>query len=422
VAETGVVNKNRGLPELFAGFGEATQAMNTTPTELSHAVSLAGWSKDVAQHFGHMSKPITKVLAEFSFGMFIAQASGRAQVATSLAGLLRQRASTIEQRIYTWMVEAGKGSKAKGDNWQAKHFFAPLASWIVSLWCGKKMAIILDATSLSDSLVVLSISIAYRQMCFPVAWKILPSGKPGKWNPHWMAMLDEIAPSIPKDMQVLVLSDRGIYSKLLYLHILGHAWHPFMRVNGRGRFMATSKRFRGRVNHIKDLQPLLSECGRLEGVAFSTKKAQLHCNLLCTYDEKYADPWFILTDLKSVDPCLYGMRSWCEPGFKCIKSAQFGWQRTQVTEPLRAERCWIAIALALLLSILTSEALLADPVFGPCLRDLCDGPNPTIRISKVVGHVLPALAVALLPHILARLAQPGWLSPSQLRLRKNLPP
>jgi Transposase DDE domain len=56
----------------------------------------------------------------------------------------------------------------------------------------------------------------------------------------------------------------------------------------------------------------------------------------------------VLTDLpaSAADPCWYALRSWVEQGFKVIKRGGWQWQRTRMTDPDRAARLWVALAVA----------------------------------------------------------------------------
>jgi hypothetical protein len=58
----------------------------------------------------------------------------------------------------------------------------------------------------------------------------------------------------------------------------------------------------------------------------------------------------ILTDLPPAasDAGWYGLRAWIEQQFKCIKRAGWQWQRTRMTQPDRAARLWLAVAVATL--------------------------------------------------------------------------
>ncbi|MEO9058810.1 MAG: hypothetical protein ABI396_11615 [Ktedonobacteraceae bacterium] len=44
----------------------------------------------------------------------------------------------------------------------------------------------------------------------------------------------------------------------------------------------------------------------------------------------------------------YGMRSWIEGGFKDTKRGGWQWHQTKMVDPARAERLWLAIAVATL--------------------------------------------------------------------------
>jgi hypothetical protein len=46
--------------------------------------------------------------------------------------------------------------------------------------------------------------------------------------------------------------------------------------------------------------------------------------------------------------CWYGLRAWIEQGFKIINRAGWQWQRTRMTDPQRAARLWLAVAVATL--------------------------------------------------------------------------
>ena len=48
------------------------------------------------------------------------------------------------------------------------------------------------------------------------------------------------------------------------------------------------------------------------------------------------------------DAAWYGLRVWIEQGFKLIKRGGWQWQRTRMTDPERAERLWLAVAVATL--------------------------------------------------------------------------
>jgi hypothetical protein len=72
--------------------------------------------------------------------------------------------------------------------------------------------------------------------------------------------------------------------------------------------------------------------------------------VLARWEEGYADPWVVLTDLapSAGEACWYGLRAWIEQGFKVTKGGGWQWQRTRMTDPHRAARLWLAVAVATL--------------------------------------------------------------------------
>ena len=68
----------------------------------------------------------------------------------------------------------------------------------------------------------------------------------------------------------------------------------------------------------------------------------MFCTLLARWEQDYAEPWLIVTDLspQQAQACLYGMRSWIECLFKDIKRGGFGWHHTKMNDSRRAERQW----------------------------------------------------------------------------------
>jgi hypothetical protein len=80
------------------------------------------------------------------------------------------------------------------------------------------------------------------------------------------------------------------------------------------------------------------------------KTNPLDCTLLARWDAGYQDPWLILTDLppNQADALWYGLRSTTECVYRDIKSDGWKWQHTRLLDPSRAERVWLAIAVATL--------------------------------------------------------------------------
>ena len=86
------------------------------------------------------------------------------------------------------------------------------------------------------------------------------------------------------------------------------------------------------------------------GTAFQGPRRRLNCTLLARWDAGYKDPWVLLTDLapSAGDACWYGLRAWIEQGCKITKRGGWQWHRTRMSDPQRAARLWLAVAVATL--------------------------------------------------------------------------
>ena len=143
------------------------------------------------------------------------------------------------------------------------------------------------------------------------------------------------------------------------------------------------------------------------GLAFKGRDRQLHCTLLACGEAGYKEPWLLLTDLppEASTACWYGVRAWIEQGFKSTKRAGWPWQRPHMTQPERAARLWLAVAVAPLWRLsVGGEA--AATILVSTLRDvtaLVPEPRRTrratrLRLVSVFRRGWHLILVALLDH------------------------
>jgi hypothetical protein len=305
------------------------------------------WTVQVQQAFPHLSKPQASVLALFSVGMVIARSCALSAVAQVVAVALAHQSNTTRQQLreFCWEAEAKAGRNRQ--EIVVELCFVPLLCWIVRRWQGRQLALALDATTLSDRFVVLAISAVYRGCALPVAWTILRAGEKHAWRREWLRMLRLLGPAIPAEWTVLVLADRGLYARWLFGRIVRLGWHPFLRINRGGTFRPQSK---ARSAAISSFVPHEGTCWCGAGTAFQERESRLACTLGARWEAPYRDPWLILTDLPpdACAACWYGLRLWIEHGFKLTKRGGWQWQMTRMTDPERAARLWLVVAVATL--------------------------------------------------------------------------
>jgi hypothetical protein len=314
---------------------------------MPHNKPLSQWTETVSTAFPNLSRPQAKVLALWSYGMVLAKSCGIILVCAALAIQLGCKEASLVQRLREWCSGAQDKKGHKRRELEVSLCFAPLLRWILGNWPAeeRRLALALDATTLKKRFTVLCISVVYRGCAIPVSWKVVEAEEKGSWQPHWLALLSDLQGSVPSDWTVIVMSDRGLYAPWLYQHIVSLGWHPFMRINKQGNFRPLDEAaFRG----LSSAAPTVGTawCGEVE--CFSEQKSRLRCTLLARWDDGYEEVWLVVTDLapEQATAVWYGMRSWIEGGFKDTKRGGWQWHQTKMVDPRRAERLWLAIAVA----------------------------------------------------------------------------
>ncbi len=88
------------------------------------------------------------------------------------------------------------------------------------------------------------------------------------------------------------------------------------------------------------------------GVA-SPGHSPLPGTLVVLHGSGHEHPWVLLTDTPPdrTKVTLYACRDWIEQGFRGLKRAGWQWPRTRRTDPVRAGRHWLVLAVATLLAV-----------------------------------------------------------------------
>ena len=301
------------------------------------------WAGRVATHFPDLPRAVAFGLAAWSFGMVLAHAAGLSAVACALAPVLGRSANTARQRLREFYQPADRKRGRNRVGFDPADCCGPLVRWVTAGWADKRVAVALDATNLGDRFHVLTAAVVYRGCAVPVAWDG-PPGRPG--GPVEPALGPAPGPGRGRLRAGLGRGrpDRpraGVGRPVRA--IVGRGFHPPMRVKAAGSFRPA-----GWHKH----RPMAAFAGR-PGARFAAagsayRTAPLACTLLAGRAAGCADAWLVLTDLPpaAADPCWYALRSWVEQGFKVLKSGGWQWHRTRMTDPDRAGRMWVALAVA----------------------------------------------------------------------------
>jgi DDE family transposase len=200
-------------------------------------------------------------------------------------------------------------------------------------------------------------------------------------------MLRQVRAVVPRRVCVIVLADRGLYARWLFQRLVRLGWHPVLRINTGGTLRPAKS------GHYQPLRELVPQPGTQwvgPGTAFQGPRRRLNCTLLARWDEGYRDPWLLLTDLapSAGEACWYGLRAWIEQGFKITKRGGWQWQRTRMSDPQRAARLWLAVAVATLW-LLSVGGMAEDTLPASTLLPLAHAdcppsrPRPATRLRLV---------------------------------------
>jgi hypothetical protein len=313
---------------------------------------LSQWQQTVSRHLPHLSTPQVVILTLWSLGIVVAQRCGLTQVAVVLAYLLGRCEQAVREQLRDAYRDAPAKSGAKRGvkrrSLEVTDCFAPLLRWVVALHppgC-RELALAMDASTLGQRFTVLSIHVLIRGCAIPVAWHIVRATAKGAWEPEWKALFAHLQGSVPDDWTVIVTADRGLYAKWLFESITALGWHPFLRINRQGTYCPDGA---DTFRPLSQVIPTPGGCWKGTVRCFKDKR-QLACTLVARWDPGYTDPWLVLTDLPpaQADVAWYGLRAWIACSYKDMKRGGWHWEQTKMTDPRRAERVWLAMALATL--------------------------------------------------------------------------
>jgi hypothetical protein len=316
---------------------------------MAHSSGLSQWQAVVSSRMNNLTPSQAATLAAYSYGMVMTGHCGQTIIGDYVAALRQESPANVRQRLREWCYDAVDKRGPQRQDVQTASCFAPLLRWVLAQWHSPHhcLVFVCDATALRQTFTVLSISLVYRACALPLAWVIVPGCQPGDWQTHWLRLLQQLASAVPAGWQVLVLTDRGLYAKWLFLGIQAQGWHPFMRINAQGLFqLSRPARWRRLAHWVRRGD----EPRAVPVICFRTARAQLRCTLLSCWSATAATPWLVLTDLPATQSHVmwYRLRSWIEAGFKDLKRGGWHWEPSKMTHPKRAERLWLVMAVATL--------------------------------------------------------------------------
>lgn len=377
--------------------------------------ALSAWIAELTSVWPDLSVPQVKMLAQYSMGMVLAESSGLCRVAFCLSQWLEQGYHAVRERLRDFYCQKQDKSGRNRRKLDVEACYPRLLAWVLRRWRSRELAIAIDATTLGRRFTVLAISVVFAGTAIPVAWKILRADAKGSWKAHWLRLLRNFSDTVPSDMKVIVLADRGLYAKWLFQSIVKLGWHPCLRINAAaGEFKAAD------AMEYRSLKTLLSkpeERYAAVGTLFRGGATRLDCTLLACWSEGCVEPWIIATDLapQEVKATWYGLRNWIERGFKHDKTGGMRWNNTRMNDPDRASVLWLVMAISRHLSILGGAEFHQSPTTAT------DPPSPQPNGSAPASRPRNPLLTGKTPRPVLSMFITGLLALRMAMLRGRLP-
>jgi Transposase DDE domain len=317
----------------------------------SSVATIAAVQKRIGEMLPGLSKAEAQALGLLSYGILLFNGCGLTRLSKGLAKIEQVPAGRLRQRLreFSYEAEAKRGNKRREVKVEA--CFADLLRSVLRGWEGKKeLALAMDASTLGERFTVLSISVMYRGCGIPIAWKIIPAMQEGEWRPYWEGLLSTFEGVVPLDWKVILMADRGLYAAWLYQAIVKLGWHPMLRVKEDLSFRARGEEtFSPMEQRVKRRGRGWSGKGE-----WSEHGERMEGTVLIRWEKGYEEKLVVVTDLneKEANAAWYQMRFWIEDEYKDHKSGGWGWEQTKMTDPGRAERQWLARAVAMQMAVL----------------------------------------------------------------------
>lgn len=307
---------------------------------------VSAWIKAVSRHFPNLTSPQATVLALWSFAAIMAQTALVRGCALYLSGLLERDCNTVRQRLKEFYLDEAHKCGRQRRALVLEPCFPYLMQWVLELWPYPEIALALDPTLCRDRVACLTVSLVFSGGSIPVVWRIVAANEKGQWADDWAPMLERLREVIPREREVIVLTDRGLTSPRLFREVVQLGFHALFRATCGSKW-----REEGTTTFVR-LRAMLPHAGTYylrTGTIFK-KRARLQATLCAVWEPGYAEAWFLVSDLtpERLRGRFYGLRYWIEQGFRLVKSFGFDWEHSRITEPERIMRLWLVYAVALL--------------------------------------------------------------------------
>ena len=221
--------------------------------------------------------------------------------------------------------------------------YGPVVGSLLTQMGNARIVLILDRTTLSNHLNILTVSIAYRGRSLPLAWKVLR--KQGQMQRcHLEAALRFVKRWAPENPHIWVVGDREFQDVAFQDFIENElGWHYVQRsTNNLWLYPEQGEPFQPKQLGLRPGQR------RVFANVHVTRQQSGPVHFLAYWRRGEDEPWYLLSDqpINRATIRIYAQRFWVEPTYRDFKS--YGWniEASRIRNPQRFSRLLLGSALA----------------------------------------------------------------------------
>jgi Transposase DDE domain len=301
------------------------------------------------QHLDAQVDPSTRErLALLVTGLLRSQNAAPAQIAKAIKtlGLSAAKTESIERRI----------RRLENDSEvSAALCLHPLVRQRLAWVHAERLFLILDPTTQEDRVVLVSVALWYRGRALPLAWAVWPANTPLEGARFWQrikTLLDEVAPLLPRGVEVVWLADRAFGTPAFTDLVTAHGWHYIVRVQDQTCCQSGTESLwqRSPAPPLRAVRALVAQPGQRAkcGGRLFKKRGWRRASVVVAWGRRHRSPLCLVSDLKPRWELLawYRRRFPIEATFRDYKSYGWHWEQGQVTDLEHVKRLLVGMALA----------------------------------------------------------------------------
>lgn len=234
-----------------------------------------------------------------------------------------------------------KNSRIDSQKW-----YQPFVQNLFAQWKGVEVSLVMDRTDITNRLSILTLGVAYRKRCLPLAWDVLRFG--GTSAKRQIELIRRVAAHLPSTEQVRIhfYGDSEFRAVPLQQELQRLGWHWQVGLKKDILFKLAENSWQP----LETLKVKKGERRYLQAITLTESHAFGPVNLIADWTTNHKHPRYFALDLPSNKQAWRRGRKrfWIEPSFRDWKSCGFDLENTMITDHLRIDLLLLAISISTL--------------------------------------------------------------------------